>query len=552
MKIALCQINPIVGDFEGNARLIIDYYTKASSMGADLCPELALTGYPPLDMIERKDFVDKSLDVLNKFIVPKIKTCGLLIGSINHNTGAGKPYHNSAFFIDDQRIIYVINKQLLPTYDLFDERRYYEEGKGSSPVYYKGLRLGIHVCEDMWRNESTYSQKLYDTDPVDNLGEKGIDILINLSASPFARAKDAKRYRIMSGYAAKWKVPFVMVNTVGANDSIVFDGRSKVVDSKGKLVHDLKAFNEDIYIFDTDKLTYSKNPKYSDVETVHDALVLGLKDYMKKNGLEKIIIGLSGGIDSAVCTVLARDAIGAENVTCVTMPTRYSSKGSVVDSVELCKNLGVKLDEVNIDDVFDMMSSKGNSFKGDSLLKSLVKPGFSDDAMENIQPRIRGLILMAYANTIPKSIVIAPGNKSEIAVGYCTIYGDTCGALALIGDIYKTEVYELASYMNMNKEVIPKSIIQKHPSAELKPDQRDTDSLPPYPILDEILRLYVEEQLSPEEIYTQVKSGKDVVDKVISMVLRNEFKRKQLAPVIKVSSRAFVLDRRWPVVHKFR
>jgi NAD+ synthase (glutamine-hydrolysing) len=551
MKIALCQINPIVADFEGNARLIIDYYTKASAMGADLCvfPELALTGYPPLDMIERKDFVDKSLDVLNKFIVPKIKSCGLLIGSINHNTGAGKPYHNSAFFIDNQRIIYVINKQLLPTYDLFDERRYYEEGKGSSPVYYKGLRLGIHVCEDMWRNESSYSQKLYDTDPVDNLGEKGVDILINLSASPFARAKDAKRQRIMSGYASKWKVPFLMVNTVGANDSIVFDGRSKVLDSTGKLVHELKSFNEDIYIFDTDKFNYSENPKYSDIETVQNALVLGLKDYMEKNELEKIVIGLSGGIDSAVCTVLARDAVGAENITCITMPTRYSSKSSVTDSVELCKNLGVKLDEVNIDDAFSMMSNKGKS-----LIKGLgsAESGFCDDAMENIQPRIRGLILMAYANTIPKSIVIAPGNKSEIAVGYCTIYGDTCGALALIGDLYKTEVYELAAYMNIKKELIPKAIIEKHPSAELKPNQRDTDSLPPYPVLDEILKLYIEEQFSPEEIYKKVKGSTEVVDQVINMVLRNEFKRKQLAPVIRVSSRAFILDRRWPVVHKFR
>lgn len=551
MKIALCQINPIVADFEGNARLIMNYYTKASSMGAELCifPELALTGYPPLDMIERKDFVDKSLDVLNRFIVPKVKGCGLLIGSINHNTGAGKPYHNSAFFIDDQRIIYVINKQLLPTYDLFDERRYYEEGKGSSPVYYKGLRLGIHVCEDMWRNESAYSQKLYDIDPVDNLGEKGIDILINLSASPFARAKDAKRHRIMSGYASKWKVPFVMVNTVGANDSIVFDGRSKVLDKKGKLINELKAFSEDLYIFDTDNFTYSENPKYSDIQTVHDALVLGLKDYLKKNGLEKIIIGLSGGIDSAVCTVLARDAVGAENVTCVTMPTRYSSKASVTDSVELCKNLGVKLDEVKIDDVFSLLSSKGSFLPSSSASSD---SGFSDDALENLQPRIRGLLLMAYANTIPRSIVVAPGNKSEIAVGYCTIYGDTCGALALIGDIYKTEVYELAAYMNINKEVIPKSIIDKHPSAELKPDQRDTDSLPPYPILDQILKLYIEEQLSPEEIYTKIKTSRDVVDQVIKMVLRNEFKRKQLAPVIRVSSRAFILDRRWPVVHRFR
>lgn len=539
MKIALCQINPIVGDIEGNAKLIMSYYEKAKADGADLCvfPELALTGYPPLDIIERKDFVDFAIDVINKKIVPHVNGCGLALGSINHNLYSGKKYYNSAFFIDNGRIIYVVNKQLLPTYDLFDERRYYEEGKGSSPVYYKGLRLGIHICEDMWRNESQYSQKLYENDPVDSLGEQGVDLFINLSASPFARAKDIKRQRIMSRYASKWKVPFLMVNTVGANDSVVFDGRSKVFDHNGKIVAEAKSFEEDILMVDTSDLKHGHIIKSTDVETVHDALVLGLKDYMKKNGLEKIIIGLSGGMDSSLCTALSKDAVGPENVICVTMPTRYSSEGSINDSKKLCANLGVRIDEVHIDDVFGDLSKKGE---------------FGEMALENIQPRIRGLILMAYANSIPKSIVIAPGNKSEIAVGYCTIYGDTCGALALIGDVYKTEVYEIAKYINRDKELIPREIIEKHPSAELKHGQKDTDTLPPYPVLDEILKLYVEEQLSPGEIYTKVKAKKDIVDKVINMVLRNEFKRKQLPPVIKVSSRAFVLDRRWPIVHRFR
>ena len=539
MKIALCQINPIVADFEGNAKLIMSYYEKAKASGAELCvfPELALTGYPPLDIIERKDFIDKALEVMNTLIVPNISGCGIVFGSINHNKHSGKPYYNSAFFVDNGRVVYVINKQLLPTYDLFDERRYYQEGSGSSPVYYKGLRLGIHICEDMWRNESPYSQKLYDTDPVDSLGEQGVDLFINLSASPFARAKDVKRQRIMSRYATKWKVPFLMVNTVGANDSVVFDGRSKIIDKDGKLVRELKAFSEDLYVADTNNVEVGDSVKSSDIETVHDALVLGLKDYVRKNGLEKIVIGLSGGIDSSVCAVLSKEAIGAENVTCVTMPTRYSSEGSVKDSQKLCKKINVKLDEVNIDDAFSLLSGKG---------------AFSSDGLENMQPRVRGLLLMAYANSVPKSIVIAPGNKSEIAVGYCTIYGDTCGALALIGDLYKTEVYELAKYINRNEEIIPIEIIEKHPSAELKPNQKDTDTLPPYPVLDETLRLYIEEQLSPGEIYSKVKLKKELVDKVIDMVLRNEFKRKQLPPVIKVSSRAFVLDRRWPIVHRFR
>ncbi len=317
MKIALCQINPVVGDLEGNARLIMAYYEKAKTDGAELCvfPELALTGYPPLDIIDRKDFIDKSLDIMNNVIIPKVRDCGLVFGSINHNKHSGKPYYNSAFFVDNGRIVYVINKQLLPTYDLFDERRYYQEGSGSSPVYYKGLRLGIHICEDMWRNESPYSQKIYDDDPVDNLGEQGVDVFINLSASPFARGKDIKRQRIMSRYATKWKVPFLMTNTVGANDSVVFDGRSKVMDSNGKLITEAKAFVEDLLLVDTNNLEFGEQVKSSDIETVHDALVLGLKDYVQKNGLKKIIIGLSGGIDSAVCSVLSKNAVGAENVT---------------------------------------------------------------------------------------------------------------------------------------------------------------------------------------------------------------------------------------------
>jgi NAD+ synthase (glutamine-hydrolysing) len=545
VKIALCQINPIVGDLEGNATLILEYYEKAKAVGAELAvfPELALTGYPPLDLIERKDFVPKALDVMTKRIVPAVTGCGMAVGCININSGDGKPYYNSAFFIDDKRVVAVINKQLLPTYDLFDERRYYEDGHRSAPIYYKGMRLGIHICEDMWRNENEVSQKLYATDPVDSLGEQGVDIFINLSASPFARAKDVKRQKLMTDYSSKWTVPFVMVNTVGANDGIVFDGRSKYVSAKGKVLLEAKDFEEDLVIVDTKKEPSGPVTKHSDVETVYKALVLGLRDYIKKNGFKGVVIGLSGGIDSSICTVLAKDAVGAKNVTCVTMPTRFSSKGSVTHSEALCKNIGVELITLPIENVFTELTKDVNK---------AAKTELKDLALENVQPRIRGVILMALSNMKPGHIVVAPGNKSEIATGYCTLYGDTCGALALIGDIYKTEVYELAKFINRNSEIIPKDVIEKKPTAELRPDQYDTDSLPPYDALDEILRLYVEHHISPEEIYKKVSTDKHTVDKIIDMVLKSEFKRKQLPPVIKVSDKSFVLDRRWPIVHKFR
>lgn len=546
MKIALCQINSIVGDLDGNARIILDYYKKAKDMGAELAvfPELCLTGYPPMDIIDRSDFVDKAVKLIEEKIAPAVKDCGMIVGSINHNRSAGKRYYNSAFFIDDKRVVSVINKQLLPTYDLFDEMRYYQDGEISAPIYYKGLRLGLHICEDMWRNDNPHSQKLYAHDPVDSLGGQGVDIFINISASPFSRGKDAKRQKIMLGYASKWKVPFIMVNTVGANDSVVFDGRSKLVSAKGETVLEAKAFEEDLIIIDTEKEYKAPSVvKDSEVETVYKALVLGLKDYVRKNNLKGVVIGVSGGIDSALCTALAVAAVGPKNVTCVTMPTRFSSKGSIAHSEELCKKAGVNFIEFSIEDIFSKVAEVFTKNFGS-------KP--NDITLENVQPRIRATILMAYTNSIPGHILIAPGNKSEIATGYCTLYGDTCGALALIGDVYKTEVYELARFINRDKEIIPQEIIDKKPSAELRPDQYDTDSLPEYDVLDGILKLYIEGHLAPEEIYKKTKVAKDVVDNVILLVIKSEFKRRQLPPVIKVSSKAFVLDRRWPVVHKFR
>jgi len=378
---------------------------------------------------------------------------------------------------------------------------------------------------------------------VDNLGEQGVDIFVNLSASPFARAKDLKRQRIMKKSSLKWNVPFLMVNTVGANDSVVFDGRSKYISSKGEVLVEGKAFEEDFVIVDTDKEIQTPVVKDSDIETVHKALVLGLRDYVKKNGLSGVVVGISGGIDSAVCAVLAKEAVGAKNVTCVTMPTRFSSEGSIKDSEKLCKNIGVEFVKIPIEDMFQKMTDD---------IRSNSNLTLKDVTMENIQPRLRGTILMAFSNTMNGRIVIAPGNKSEIATGYCTLYGDTCGALGLIGDIYKTEVFELADFINRDTEVIPMEIRNKKPSAELRHDQYDTDTLPPYDALDTVLKLYIEDNLSPEEIYTKVSMNKNTVDMIIEMILRSEFKRKQLPPVIKISTKSFILDRRWPVVHKFK
>lgn len=334
-----------------------------------------------------------------------------------------------------------------------------------------------------------------------------------------------------------------MVNTVGANDSVVFDGRSKYISSKGEVLVEGKAFEEDFVIVDTDKEIQTPVVKDSDIETVHKALVLGLRDYVKKNGLSGVVVGISGGIDSAVCAVLAKEAVGAKNVTCVTMPTRFSSEGSIKDSEKLCKNIGVEFVKIPIEDMFQKMTDD---------IRSNSNLTLKDVTMENIQPRLRGTILMAFSNTMNGRIVIAPGNKSEIATGYCTLYGDTCGALGLIGDIYKTEVFELADFINRDTEVIPMEIRNKKPSAELRHDQYDTDTLPPYDALDTVLKLYIEDNLSPEEIYTKVSMNKNTVDMIIEMILRSEFKRKQLPPVIKISTKSFILDRRWPVVHKFK
>lgn len=545
MKIAICQINSTVGDLEGNANKVLNYYHRARNEKADLAifPELVITGYPPLDLLERKDLVEKELKIINEMIQPNVIDCGLLIGAVTVNNGSGKLFHNSAILIDNGKIKSIIHKQLLPTYDLFDERRYYQEGKPSTPLLYKGVMLGITICEDMWKRQNEKSLRLYTIDPIDNLGEQGVDLFINISASPFVTDKDKIRRRIMEDYCSKWQKPFIMVNAVGANDSIIFDGKSKFISKKSILAYQACGFKEDFSIIDTEQKEIAQSIEHNKQKDIFDALVLGLKDYLFKNNLKGFVIGLSGGIDSAVCAVLATSAAGCEHVYGITMPSMYSSEGSYKDSEKLADNLGINFKKISISEHFNSLIMAG---------QKELNIEFSGMSAENMQSRLRGLILMSVSNQLGSYVVLATGNKSEIATGYCTLYGDTCGALAPIGDLFKIDVYKLAEYMNIEREIIPIETIKKQPSAELRPGQLDTDSLPPYAELDRILGLYVENDFSPENIIEQTSFSKEKIDHVINLVTRTEFKRKQLPPVLKISQRAFGVDRRWPVVHRFK
>ena len=544
MKIALCQINTTIGDLEGNANKVLEYYEMARANGADLAvfPELSLTGYIPGDMLAYNSFVDKQVRLLEMTITPKIaKDCAIIIGGITHNYWSGKAYFNSAIFITNGRIEYVTNKSLIPVYDLFNEERYFERGTQQIPFEYKGQRIGLSVCEDMWRGEGTVFNKLYKENPIEKLMYDGADILINISASPFYRDKDQRRHQLLAKYSKKWKVPFIMVNAVGANASVIFDGRSKVYGPDGNCVMEAKAFKEDFLIYDTDaKVDRECIREQNETEIVRRGIVLGIRDYLNKQNFEQLVIGMSGGIDSALVATLAVQAVGAENVHCINMPTRFSSKGSIDDSEKLCKNLGVELVTVPIErlfqgymDIFGTLWDETNSL-----------------TMENIQARIRGNILMAYTNNLRKALLLTTGNKSEIAVGYNTLYGDTNGAFTPIGDLYKTQVYELASWINKDREIIPKSILEKAPSAELNVDQKDQDTLPEYDLLDTVLMNYINKEKTPQEIVDMTNIPETTVNWIVNKVETARYKRYQLPPILKVSRKSFETDRKWPIVYK--
>lgn len=547
LKIAICQYNPVVGDIDGNLAKIASALKTSAGQKPDLLvfPELFLTGYPPRDLLEKGWFLRKTEQAVKDItrLSGKRPDIGILIGApVRTVENGSRKLYNSALLIYKGKVIFTQHKTLLPTYDVFDETRYFKPAEKVSVVKFKGMKLGISICEDAWNDAALWPKgKPYNQDPIKKLSKAGAQVFINLSASPFEMSKAGLRSALFTRLAKKYHKPFIYVNQVGGNDELVFDGRSFAVNEAEQPVLFLNAFEEQLKILDTENIgSPVKWPKPDPAGDVYQALVLGLRDYIKKTGFHQAVIGLSGGIDSALVAAIAAEALGPKNVMGISMPSPYSSKGSVDDSRELAQNLGIGFTVIPISELYHKyLASLKNTFKG-------TKPGLAE---ENIQARIRGNILMAYSNKFGQ-IVLSTGNKSEMAVGYCTLYGDMSGGLSVISDVPKTLVYKLAGYVNRNGELIPKAIIKKAPSAELRPNQKDQDTLPPYPVLDAILEYYLEDGRSREEI---IKRGYKpaVVDWVIRAVRNSEYKRRQAAPGLKVTSKAFGSGRRMPVAAKY-
>jgi NAD+ synthase (glutamine-hydrolysing) len=544
MKIAVCQLDSLIGDINGNKERIIQSYLKGIQDNVDLvvCPELALPGYPPLDLVEKQEFRDKIKEAAQE-IASLTKNVGLIFGSITENLDdVGTDVFNSAILCYDGKIQFIQNKTLIPNYDIFDEVRYFESAREVSIHIFKGEKLGISICEDIWNDVDYWKKRRYTNDPVKKQVELGASILLNISASPYAYGKRKQRREMLSVLTKSDKLPLVYVCCAGAQTELIFDGASMCFDSKGELCLVGKSFAEDNFIFETEK-QYNPVTEFEGrfEKEVLDALIFGLKEYCLKTGFKKVLIGLSGGIDSALVTYIAVQAMGRENVHVVLMPSEYSSKGSIEDSLKLINNLGISSSEISIQSVFDGIKE---------VLSPIFKDMPEDITEENIQPRIRGIYLMALSNKFGY-LLLTTGNKSEVATGYATLYGDMSGALGIIADVYKTDVYRIVNYINRGKEIIPNEIINKAPSAELKHNQTDQDSLPPYAFLDKILKMYLEENKDFSLIVRELGSP-DVVKKVLKMVDANEFKRRQAAPVLRVSTKAFGYGRRYPVVQGWR
>jgi NAD+ synthase (glutamine-hydrolysing) len=540
MKVGLAQINTTVGDFAGNAALILSAYQKLVADGAELVvtPELSIPGYPPQDLIFAGEFVDRNLATLRE-IHAQIGDVPMLVGFIDRNvTGRGKPFHNAAAFLRNGHKPVVIHKRLLPTYDVFDEGRYFEPGASSDPVEFAGKKIGVTICEDLWTPEYLPGP-LYRVDPPGELAAKGADLLVNLSASPFQYGKPLRRLQMLQSQAQRLKIPITYCNSVGGNDQLVFDGHSLMISADGTRSHELKGFAEETAVIGEPTAPFFPDHR-DDLWELYHALVLGLRDYFRKCGFKSAVLGLSGGIDSALTAVLAVEALGKENVTGAAMPGPYSSEGSVRDAHALAANLGIRCLELPITESFEVLRNELKTAFGD-------RP--EDATEENLQARLRGVTMMALSNKFG-SLLLTTGNKSELAVGYCTLYGDMCGGLAVISDLPKTLVYALSRWINRDREIIPASTIEKPPSAELRPDQTDQDTLPPYDLLDSVLALYVEENLPVREI---VARGYDevLVRRITSLVDRNEYKRKQAAPGLKVTGRAFGMGRRLPLAQRY-
>jgi len=558
MKIGFAQINPTVGDLSGNFEKIVRAYERLAAAGAELVltPELAIPGYPPQDLVFKSRFVPENLKVLEQ-LHARVGKVPLLVGFVDRNNGRGKPFHNAAALLEAGKPIRTAHKSLLPTYDVFDEDRYFEPAGCVEPFDLGGKKLGVTICEDIW-TEHYLPRPFYDVEPVRGLIEQGAQIIVNLSASPFTLHKPAIRREMVGALARAYQRPICYCNAVGGNDQLIFDGNSIAVNSSGELIAQLASFQEDEAVIDTDVAAVIEFREGKTAEELFSALSLGLRDYLRKCIFKSAVLGLSGGVDSAVTAVIAVDALGAENVTGVSMPSPYSSRGSIDDSLTLARNLGIKCLEIPITDSYKVFKAQ---------FKEIFKGLPENETEENMQPRLRAMTLMALSNKFGH-LLLTTGNKSELAVGYCTIYGDMAGGLAVISDVPKTMVYELARWINSDYAVqsgrkgdppspgsgvagiIPRSTIEKAPSAELKPNQKDQDTLPPYEILDEILRLYVEDNLSARDI---IAHGFD--EKTVRWVQRrvdlNEYKREQAAPGLKVTSRAFGLGRRMPIAQKY-
>jgi NAD+ synthase (glutamine-hydrolysing) len=561
VKIALAQINPTVGDFAGNTKKILEYAVRAGDIGAGLVvfPELAVCGYPPADFLEKAAFVARAEQAVIELAGwtggagrPEI-LCGTVMAAA---ASVGKQVRNVAVLLAGGKVSFVQQKMLLPFYDVFDEQRYFEPGTEQTLTCVEGQPLAITICEDAWNDKGFWPRRMYPVDPVEGLmtqwdgrqKEMGgrRKIILNISASPYWQGKPRVRQSMLAAIAERHGAYVAMVNQVGGNDSLVFDGSSVVIRPDGEVVARAASFAEDMIVFDTDAgETEGGEPVVADaavdgVAELWDALVLGTRDYVRKCGFSKVLVGLSGGIDSALVAAIAVDALGAENVVGIGMPTEYSSLGSIKDARKLAKNLGVRFELLPIHDVF-------------AQFQHVLQPLFAGTefglAEENLQPRIRGALLMALSNKFG-ALVLTTGNKSEMSTGYCTLYGDMVGALAVIGDVMKTRVYALSRYVNRVKEIIPWATIEKPPSAELRPGQMDTDSLPPYEVLDPILEAYVERYCSAEQIAEEQSVDVGLVKSVLQLVERSEYKRQQAAPVLKVTKKSFGMGRRFPIAVK--
>ena len=550
MKIALAQLNFIINNFEHNKSLIVKSINRAKDQGVELVvfSELSVCGYPPHDLLDRKEFIENCLATVRE-IAKKCVGIAAVVGGPSYNENpSGKMLFNSAFFLNNGEIESVHHKALLPTYDIFDEYRYFEPCTEFNTVYFNGKRLAITVCEDLWDDQPASSgvsrNRLYTISPMEQLVKQNPDLVINIAASPFSVDTHERRLAVFKGNVARFGLPVINVNQVGGNTDLIFDGGSMVLNSSGDMVVKLKSFQEDFRIVDVDDKELMKSPPSEEpserIAQIHDALVIGIRDYFGKMGFKKATLGLSGGIDSAVTLALAQKALGSDSIRVLLLPSQYSSQHSIDDAVALAKNLNVKYDTVNIEESFmSITKSMKDIFSG--------KP--EDITEENIQARIRGTLLMALSNKFG-NLLLNTSNKSEAAVGYGTLYGDMNGAISVLGDVYKTDVFALARYINRNGEIIPENTITKPPSAELRPDQKDSDSLPEYETLDSILFHYIEGHKSINEIIAE-GFNPDIVKRVVRLVNINEYKRFQAPPIIRVSSKAFGYGRKMPLVAKY-